>query len=344
MKSRRRPSRPAARPLDTEDQDNQVRRGPAAQRVERSLFRRLQNYLGIHFQTLTVSLLQMGRAPLASLMTAAVIGIALALPAALHVFLDKVQSLSNGWRESAQISMFLKADVSDEQAAQLANRLLGWNEIAKVDHITPTQAWEDFRRQSGLGDALGLLETNPLPGVLVVTPAQAYRLPSQAALLLDRLKVIEQVDLAQMDMEWVERLHGLVVLADRGVTVLAVLLAMAVLFVIGNTIRLSIQNRHAEIEVVKLIGGSDAFVRRPFLYSGMWFGLFGGLLAWGLVNGLLFILQAPVGHLAALYGSEYRLGAVDVHTTLLLLLSGPVLGLTGSWLVAWRRIRAIEPR
>ena len=340
MRGQRRPSRLA----DAEEQDNPLRRGPAAQRVERSLLRRLQNYLGLHFQTLTVSLLQLGRTPLASLMMAAVIGIALALPAALHVFLDKVQSLSSGWRESTQISMFLDADVGDDQAAQLAARLRGWGEIAKVDHITPAQAWEDFRRQSGLGDALALLETNPLPGVLVVTPAQAYQAPDQAEVLLSRLGMIEQIDLAQMDMEWVERLHGLVVLADRGVTVLAGLLAMAVLFVIGNTIRLSIQNRHAEIEVVKLIGGSDGFVRRPFLYSGMWFGLFGGLLAWGLVNALLFMLQGPVGHLAALYGSEYRLGAVDVHTTALLLLSGPVLGLVGSWLVAWRRIRAIEPR
>lgn len=329
---------------DPQELDSQVRRGPSAQRVERSLFRRLNNYLGLHFQTLSISLLQLARTPLASVMTAAVIGIALALPATLHVFLDKVQALSSGWRESTQISMFLNADVSDAQAAALAQQLLGWNEIAKVDHITPTQAWEDFRRQSGLGDALGLLDTNPLPGVLVVTPSQAYHAPDQAELLLSRLKMIDQVDLAQMDMEWVERLHGLVVLADRGVTALAVLLAMAVLFVIGNTIRLSIQNRHAEIEVIKLIGGSDGFVRRPFLYTGMWFGLFGGLLAWGLINALLFMLQTPVSHLAALYGSQYRLGMVDVQTTLLLLLSGPLLGLTGSWLAAWQRIRTIEPR
>ncbi|ALP51751.1 hypothetical protein Tel_00570 [Candidatus Tenderia electrophaga] len=321
-----------------------LKRGPAAKRSGRvGIGRRLRNYFGLHFHVLTTSLAQLGRSPGGNLMTALVIGIALALPATLHVFLDKIAGLGASWQESAQVSLFLKPDVSERRAAQLMQELGAWPEIGRLDYISPQQALSDFKQNSGLGDALALLDDNPLPGVVVVAPAMAHQAPAAAEALLARLSQLPEVELAQLDLEWVQRLHSLIGLAQRAVLLLGGLLALTVLFVIGNTIRLAIQSRYDEIEVVKLIGGSDAFVRRPFLYNGMWFGLFGSLLAWLFVNLLLFSLNGPVRQLARLYGSDFSLGLVDIRTTLLLLLLGPLLGLLGAWLATGRRLRAIEP-
>lgn len=321
-----------------------VKRGPAAQRSGRvGIGQRLRNYFALHFHVLTSSLAQLGRTPGGNLMTALVIGIALALPATLHVFLDKVAGLGESFQASAQISLFLQPQLPSGGAEQLQQELRGWPEISSLEYISPAQALADFKQNSGLGDALAMLGDNPLPGVVVVVPALAYRAPDKAQALLVRLRQLPAVDQAQLDLEWLQRLQSLLGLAKRAVLVLGGLLALAVLFVIGNTIRLAIQSRHDEIEVVKLIGGSDAFVRRPFLYFGMWFGLFGGLLAWGLVNLLLLSLNGPVQELAALYSSDFSLGLVDIRTTLLLLLLGPLLGLIGAWFATGRRLRAIEP-
>ncbi len=319
------------------------RRASGAERGKPGLMGRFQNYLALHFQVSTTSLTRLMSTPIATLMTAAVIAIALALPAVLHVFLDKVQSLSGGWVDSAQVSLFLNKGLSEDAATEFSRELSSWPEISKIIHVPPETALQEFAESAGLGDTLALLDENPLPHVLIITPTMANRAPAQVHELTDRLSDELQVDLAQMDLEWVERLHGLLLLADRAVVVLGTLLAAAVLFVIGNTIRLAIQNRRDEIEVTKLIGGSDAFVRRPFLYSGFWYGLFGALIAWMLVNLLLGLLDDPVQHLATLYGSEFRIGLVDLRTTILLLFGGPLLGWVGAWLASGRHIRAIEP-
>ncbi len=308
------------------------------------LARRLANYFGLHFQVAMGALARLAATPFSSFMTAMVIAIALALPAVLHVFLDKIQGLSGSWRDSAQISLFLNEGLSASAAADFAAELEGWEEIERVVHIPPQAALEEFAAHSGMADALALLEENPLPHVVVVTPVAAHKTPQGVAELARRLGQEIQVDFAQVDMEWLERLHGLLALADRVIAVLAALLVGAVLFVIGNTIRLAIENRRDEIEVTKLIGGSDAFVRRPFLYSGFWYGLVGALMAWGLVNLQLALLDEPVQRLATLYGSEFRIGLVDLRTTALLLLGGPLLGWLGAWSAASRHIRAIEPR
>jgi len=307
------------------------------------LKQRLRNYFAIHFHVLTTTLAQLGRSLGGNLMTTMVIGISLALPATLHVFLGKVDNLGASWQESAQVSLFLKASLPAQALSGLTTELNSWHEIGSLEYISPEQALAEFKQTSDLGDALALLDQNPLPGVILVSPALAYQTPAAVESLLQRLRQRSEVDLAQLDLEWLQRLHGLINLAERAALLLGGVLILAVLFVIGNTIRLAIQSRHDEIEVIKLIGGSDAFVRRPFLYNGMWFGLFGGLLAWLLVNVLLINLDEPVRRLAELYGSDFSLGLVDIKTTLLLLLLGPLLGLLGAWLATGRHLRAIEP-
>lgn len=319
------------------------RRPVKARRDRPGLKARLNNYFAIHFHVLTNSLSLLGRTPLSTFMATMVIGVALALPTMLHVSLSKVQSLGAAWQESAQISLFLRDTISEHGALSLQAEVKRWPEISGVKYISPEQALEQFRQGSGLGDVVAMLDKNPLPAVLVVYPKLDQSTTLDTEVLLSKLRARPEVEQAQLDLEWVQRLHGLIDLANRAVLVFGGLLALAVLFVIGNTIRMAIQNRRDEIEVIKLIGGSNAFVRRPFLYSGIWYGLFGGLLAWLLVNVLLLLLDGPVRQLAALYGSDFNLGLIGMQTTLLLLLAGPLLGLIGAWLVAGRHIRAIEP-
>jgi len=301
------------------------------------------NYLLRHAQTLIYALGQMSRRPFATLMTVAVIGIALAMPAGLHVLLKNVQSVLSGWDSATQVSLFLQKETHEETALALAERLRQRPEVASVDYISAEQAMAEFRRLSGFGDALKALEENPLPPVLVVHPELQQQGPEQLQALVEELRGEHTVDLAQLDMQWVKRLYGLMDIGRRGVWVLASLLALAVLLVVGNTIRLAIQNRRDEIVITKLIGGTDAFIRRPFLYTGFWYGLLGAVIGLLLVEASLWVLAGPVNNLAGLYNSAFRLTGMDLSTTGALLLGGVLLGLMGSWLAVGRHLRAIEP-
>jgi cell division transport system permease protein len=283
------------------------------------------------------------RTPFATFMTAAVIGIALALPAGLQVLLQNVQRLSTGWEGTAQMSLFLKQGVPEARIQALADKLRGWEGVADVRYISREQALAEFRELSGFGGALDSLDENPLPPVLVLRPTSAAAEPAQMELLLGRVKQLEPVDLAQLDMEWLRRLSGIIELGKRGVLLLAGLLAMAILLVVGNTIRLTILNRREEIVVTKLIGATNAFIRRPFLYTGLWYGLMGAVLAWLLVAIFLGLLSDPVSRLSFLYNSQFSLGGLDLETTAILLGSGVALGLAGSWLAVGRHLQAIEP-
>ncbi len=300
------------------------------------------NYLERHLQVLIHTLGQLNRAPLSALITATVIGIALALPAGLYVLVDHARQLGGHWQETTRISLFLKQGVDNAQGEMLADKLAGGEGVVSTEYISPQQALAEFREFSGFGDVLDGLESNPLPGVVVVQPDPAYR-PEAIQRLLGQLRTLQEVDVAQLDMEWVKRLHSIVDIIQRGVVTLAVLLALAVLLIIGNTIRLDIENRREEIVITRLIGATDGFIRRPFLYTGFWYGLAGALIALVLVNVSLALLQQPVSRLAGLYGSDFRLGFTSLEMVLLLLLAGVVLGLLGALLAVSRHLRAVEP-
>lgn len=297
-----------------------------------------------HAQVLIYSLGQLWRAPFSMLMTAAVIGIALALPTGLHVLLKNAQQLSGGWDGAARLSLFLQTETTDEQALQLKNRIQKMPEVSEVDYISREMALDEFKRKSGFGEALTALKENPLPAVLIVTPQLQHSDAGQVEQLANRLRALDQVELAQLDQEWIKRLYAIMDIVGRGVLVLGAMLAVAVLLVVGNTIRLAIQNRRDEIVVVKLIGGTDGFIRRPFLYTGFWYGLFGGLLALALVYLALWSVSSPVERLAGMYQSSLTLQKMDLETITILLLTSIGLGLGGSWLAVGRHLRAIEPR
>lgn len=301
-------------------------------------------YLQRHLQVFLGSLGRLSRTPLSSLMTATVIGITLALPTGLYVVLHNVQELSGGWQGTTRISVYLKQDIGADRAQALAAKLRARPGVADVRYISPEEGLKEFRRASGFGAALDALTSNPLPPVLVVQPALGERDPQQVQGLLDALRQLPEVDMAQLDMRWVERLYAFMALAQRGVSVVAAMLALAVLLVVGNTIRLDIQNRREEIEITKLVGGTDAFIRRPFLYSGLWYGLLGGVIAWLLVTVALWLLQGPVHRLALLYSSGFSLTALGAGASLKLLGGSALLGLLGSWLAVGRHLAEIEPR
>ena len=294
-----------------------------------------------NFAVLVSSYRQIIDTPLPSIMTTSVIGIALALPTGLYVLLDNVQNISGEWGGAAQISLFLKPNVGEKQVHNLADQLLNKNEIASVQIIMPEEALAEYKKLSGFGDALTALETNPLPPVLVIQPNNT---DTSTENLLEYLSRLPQVDIAQFDMLWLKRLFAIVKIVQRGVLLLAILLCLAVLLVIGNTIRLAIDNRHDEIEITKLVGGTDAFIRRPFLYTGFWYGLLGSLIAWLLIQLSFWLLQSPVEQLTALYYSDFEMITLNLSSSLTLIISGSSLGFLGAWVTVAQHLKQIQPR
>lgn len=300
-------------------------------------------YLARHMQVMLATLGQMIRSPMSNLMTIAVMGIALALPAGLHIILKNVQQVTAQWDGAAQISLFLKQSVTDKQATQLANVLRQRQDVKSVTSITRIEALEEFRQNSGFGEALEALEDNPFPAVIVVYPTEQSDNLLTVQGMLAGFKERSEVELAQLDMQWLKRLYAIMDFGRRGIWVLAAMLSLSVLLVVGNTIRLAIQNRRDEIEIIKLIGGTDAFIRRPFLYTGFWYGLSGGILSWLLVTLSIWLLSGPVSQLATLYDSDYSLSSLDLSSSFILLGLSISLGLAGSWLAVSRHLHAVEP-
>jgi cell division transport system permease protein len=289
------------------------------------------------------SLRRLLRTPFSSLMTWLVIGIALALPVGLGVALDNARRVSVGWDSPAQISLFLRAEMSVEAAGRLKERIEQRTDVGSVLLVSREQALEEFRQLSGFDDVLKDLKENPLPNLLLVTPAKRLD-ASLAATIREALQSEPGVDRAILDMEWIQRLNALMQLAQHFVLALGGILAAGVLLVIGNTIRLAIENRRDEILVIKLVGGSNAFVRRPFLYTGIWYGVGGAVLAWCVVGGALWWLEGPLAALAVLYQSDFVLEGLGVSGGLRLLAGGGLLGLLGAWLAVARHLSAVEPR
>lgn len=305
---------------------------------------RLRPYLSHHLQVALASLGRLYAQPISALMTSAVIAIALALPLGLYIALDNVGNLSSDWDDSTQISLFLHTSVDDADARKLMKRLEKHKHIKAVEIITRDEGLKQFKETSGFGDALKYLDANPLPTVLVVHPDIKNDTPEMTTRLLKELSRNKAVELAQLDVQWVKRLYTLLEIAHRGIWVISILLAIAVLLIVGNTIRLDIQNRREEIEVAKLIGASDRFIRRPFLYSGFWYGIISGALAWLITLISLLLVETPIVRLTHLYDSNFQLTGLGVSNTLLLIMTSCLLGLIGSWIAVRRHLKDIEPK
>ena len=302
----------------------------------------LRQWIFQHWQACAASFNKMSQTPLATLMTLMVIGIALALPCGLFVLLQNVQQVSNGWQDGAQISLYLKKSSSEAQNRQLSGQLSLRQDIASIDYISPQQGLEDFKQYSGFDDVLAQLDENPLPAMIVIHPSERLNDPRAIENYLQQLKKLPNVDLAKLDMAWVKRLYHILALGRSIAFGLALLLGFGVILIIGNTIRLATQSYQNEIKVTKLVGGTDAFIRRPFLYSGALYGAIGGILAMLLVGLLLSWLDAPVQQLAGAYNSHFALIGLDNESILLLIACGAMLGLFGSWLAVAQHLHDVE--
>ena len=299
---------------------------------------------GRHLQALLGSVGRLVRSPLATLLTLLVIALALSLPTALRLFVSNAQAATGNFADAIDLSVFLRTDVPLVKAQQLAQAAQQRPEVGAVTLIPADKGLEDFRTYSGFGDALVALKENPLPHVLHVRP----RAEASSAAALEALRSYftawPEVELVQVDSEWVMRFNAILEVLRRLLLMAAALLGVGVLAVVGNTIRLEIAARRAEIEVTKLVGGSNAFVRRPFLYTGVLYGLGGALLAWGIIAITVAVLGEPVATLARLYGSHYLLHGPSATDIGALLGAGVVLGWLGAWISAARHLRSIEPR
>jgi cell division transport system permease protein len=303
----------------------------------------LRAYFARHAQTLIGSLGRIVNQPFATLMTMAVIAVALALPLLLNLFLQNVRNATVNWNDAYDLSVYMDKRAGANRVQATAKQLRQRNDVVTVRVITAEQALAEFRNDSGFGKALDALSDNPLPDTLVVTPTLAASTPEGTEALKTALAAMADVQAVQLDTEWVKRLHAILDILRRVVFLTAGLLGVGIVLIVSNTIRLDILNRRAEIEVMKLVGASDGFARRPFLYSGIWYGLGGGLLALILVAVAAAMLAHPVEHLALLYGSAFRLQGLKLGDGAAVL--GLAVGLSwmGSWLAASRHIRAIEP-
>ncbi|HTV95900.1 MAG TPA: permease-like cell division protein FtsX [Steroidobacteraceae bacterium] len=305
--------------------------------------RRLKTWLARHAQTLMGSLGRIVQHPIATGMTVAVIAVALALPLFLNVLLQNTRAATAGWNQAFELSVYLAKKASSERAESLATQLRSRPDVAQVRVISADQALAEFRSSSGFGKALDALEANPLPQTLIVTPTVAASTPEGTQALKARIAALTDVDTVELDTEWVQRLNALLDLVRRVVWLTGGLLGLSVVLVVGNTIRLDILNRRAEIEVMKLVGATDTFARRPFLYSGVWYGLGGGLGAILVVAVAIGVLAKPIEHLTALYGGQFQLRGLRFGTAALILVGSVALGWLGSWIAATRHIRDVEP-
>lgn len=304
----------------------------------------LGTWFARHAQAFLASVGRLLRNPLSSLLTLFVISLALALPMSLKLFVSNARIATGDFVNAIDLSVYFKSDVPLQKAQQLAKSARERSDVGEVELISSAEALEEFRTYSGFGAALEVLRENPLPHVLHVRP----RSESSSAAALESLRQYfvawPEVELVQIDSEWVMRFNAILDLMRRVLVITAALLGIGVLAIIGNTVRLEILNRRAEIEVTKLVGGSNGFVRRPFLYIGMLYGLGGALLAWLILTATIAALAPSISILAQLYGSQYALAGPTPEDVRYLLGAGIVLGWLGAWISATRHLHRIEPR
>lgn len=289
------------------------------------------------------SLGEIWRTPVASVMTILVMGLSLTLPATLHIIVKNVQSINVEWDSASEISLILKEGLSEQQISSAIRRISAYDEVSKLRYISKEDAVEEFRELSGFGEALSYLEFNPLPASFIVTPSNHYRQAEAAKNLLLKLEKEREVDFGKLDIDWLTRLNALVDLLRESVLTVAILLLVSVVLIIGNTIRLSIISRREEIEVMKLVGATEGFIQRPFVYTGIWYGVLGGLVAFIVVTFVIWWMQSALTDISGLYVGDFELQGLSFAEFGYLLLIASVLGFSGAFWSVHRHVKEIEP-
>ncbi|MCX7068134.1 MAG: permease-like cell division protein FtsX [Methylococcales bacterium] len=304
---------------------------------------KLQAYRDHHAHALFSSLGRLVATPFTSIMTITVLALSIALASGFYIMVINVQQLTENLETSNQISLFLKDSVSNEDAARLAGDIRKNSSVQSVKVISKEQALEEFKTYSGFGAAITVLEKNPLPIVIQVLPKNTLKDKHELESLFKTFEQFNEVDYAQVDMQWVERLQSMVEVARCATALFSFMIGLGVLFIIGNTIRLELQNRKDEVIIAKLVGATNAFISRPFLYTGFWIGFISGISAWFIVAILMLILRQPVEKLSGLYEGDLHLIFLGFTETLALLLIASLLGVLSSWAVLVFQLRHTRP-
>ncbi|MCK9396406.1 MAG: permease-like cell division protein FtsX [Methylobacter sp.] len=300
-------------------------------------------YRNLHAHALFSSLGRLVASRFSSAMTIVVLAIAISLASGFYILVANLQQLAGNLEASNQISLFLKDEISEARANKFAGSIRQNPDIQEVKLITKEQALAEFQAYSGFGEAVKALEKNPLPLVIQVLPKNSLGNEQALEALLDDFGRAAEVDFAQMDMQWVKRLQSIMEVARCGVTILSLLLGAGVLFITANTIRLELHTRRDEVVIAKLVGATNSFIHRPFLYSGFWIGFFSGVAAWFIVTTIMLILKQPVERLSGLYDDGFHMLFLGFTETLALLLISSVLGVVGSWIVLHFQLRQLKP-
>jgi cell division transport system permease protein len=303
---------------------------------------KLAAYFLHHLQSLVFSLGKIYKAPTTTIMTVAVIGITLSLPSGFYLFLKNIETMSGDLSSSTQITLYLDLKTSEKSARKLNNTLASKEMVQNTEFISRDSALQTFRQSSGFGESINTLLSNPLPHTIVVIPkndSDKFEIKN----LLNSLQSLSEVKIAKLDTEWLERLFTILEIAKRAVGIITLLFAFAVLLIIGNTIRLDIQNRNQEIIVTKLIGATNAFIRRPFLYGGLWYGLFGGIVSWIIIELSYIAISGPLNRLNLLYQAKLDIVTFSFQDFMILIASSTLLGLIGSWIAVAKHLNQIEP-
>jgi cell division transport system permease protein len=302
---------------------------------------RVKAHWNLQSDSLRESFRRMWQTPIASTLTILVVAIALALPASFNALIQNARQPIEALESTSQISLFLKPELSNEAGRKLALKLNKHPALAGATLITKEDGLKELAAYSGFGDALAALNSNPLPAVIIVHPVETDA--DAVTRLLAELKTLPEADRVQFDSEWLEKLRALLAIAGRCAAAFSVLLGFGVLFIVGNTIRLELQNRREEIAVAKMLGATHRFIRRPFVHAGLWYALLGAILAWLLANLLILGVRSPANQLAELYGSPFRLSYLGLADTAILLASAVLLGIIGAWVVVAHFLREIDP-
>lgn len=280
--------------------------------------------------------------PISSLLNVMVIGIALSLPTGLYVLLQNAQGIIEHFAAAPQLSIFLAMDTKPDEIAQIRKRLEQHADIASIEFVSRSQALEQLKRGGGLSDVIGGLDHNPLPDTFIVHPRLGNVIGLEA--LRDELKTWRKLDRVQLDSDWARRLEALLDFVRTALLLLTALLALSLVAITFNTIRLQILTRRDEIEVSKLIGASSGFIRRPFVQFGLLQGLLGGLTAWCIIAIALTLLNLSLADLAKLYDSNFILSHLRLADGCALLVFSAFLGWLGAWMSVTQHLRKIEPR
>lgn len=299
----------------------------------------MQAWLRSHNRAFIYSLKQYYRHLYGNILIAMVIGFCIALPSSLYLILENAQQITSDWDDTLNINAFLKHGTDDTTAIDIIHRLLKNPNIKTAELITQEKALLEYKELSGFAEIIDLLDENPLPSVIIITPTIDI---DKDHSVIDFIQAQPEIELLQHDQQWLERLRSIITIIHRCTIIFCILTAIGVLLIVGNTIHMAIHVHRQEIEIIRIFGATNQFVQRPFLYSGLWYGLSGGISAWCLIIAIFSFLEQPINQLSAAYTGKFSLTGLSIETNLIIFSCSTLLGLIGSWISVKYHLRNLS--